>query len=55
MIILTTTFNCEQFIERCLLSIMGQKFKDFICYITDDLSTDKTREIIKRTDRKSVV
>ena len=49
MIILTTTFNCEKFIERCLLSIMSQKFKDFTCYITDDMSTDKTVEIVKST------
>jgi glycosyltransferase involved in cell wall biosynthesis len=28
---------------------MGQRFKDFTCYITDDLSTDNTVEIIKKT------
>ena len=47
MTILTTTYNCENYIERCLLSIMSQRFKDFKCYITDDLSTDKTRDKIK--------
>ena len=47
MTILTTTYNCENYIERCLFSIMGQRFKDFKCYITDDLSTDRTREKIK--------
>ena len=35
--------------ERSLLSIMSQRFKDFTCYITDDLSTDNTREVIKKT------
>ena len=49
MIILTTTYNCEKFIERSLLSIMTQKFKDFKCYITDDLSTDNTVNLIKKT------
>lgn len=49
MIILTTTYNCEQYVERSLLSIMGQRYKDFKCYITDDLSTDNTRDIIKKT------
>jgi len=49
MIILTTTYNCEQYVERSLLSIMSQKFKDFTCYITDDISTDNTVEIIKKT------
>ena len=47
MVILTTTYNCENFIERSIYSIMSQKFKDFTCYITDDLSTDKTVEKIK--------
>lgn len=49
MIILTTSYNCEKFIEKCLLTIMSQRFKDFTCYITDDLSTDNTVEIIKKT------
>lgn len=49
MIILTTTYNCENFVERSLLTIMTQRFKDFKCYITDDMSTDKTVDIIKKT------
>ena len=49
MIILTTTYNCEKYVEKSLLSIMSQKFKDFTCYITDDMSTDNTVDIIKKT------
>ena len=49
MIILTTTYNCSSYVEKSLLSIMSQRFKDFTCYITDDLSTDNTREVIKKT------
>jgi len=49
MIILTTTYNCEQYIERCLLSMMSQKFKEFTCYITDDMSTDNTIKRVKET------
>jgi glycosyltransferase involved in cell wall biosynthesis len=48
MIILTTSYNCENFIEKSLMTIMTQRFKDFTCYITDDLSTDNTVEIIKK-------
>jgi glycosyltransferase involved in cell wall biosynthesis len=55
MIILTTAYNCENYIERCLFSLMGQKFKDFKCFITDDMSTDgtvnKVKEIIKDDPR----
>ena len=49
MIILTTSYNCEKFVEKSLLSIMGQRFKDFKCYITDDLSTDNTVDVIIKT------
>ena len=49
MVILTTTYNCENFVEKSLVSIMTQRFGDFKCYITDDLSTDNTVEIIKKT------
>jgi glycosyltransferase involved in cell wall biosynthesis len=47
MIILTTAYNCENYIERCLYSLMSQRFKDFKCYITDDMSTDGTVEKVK--------
>jgi glycosyltransferase involved in cell wall biosynthesis len=47
MIILTTLFNAEDYIEKCLGSIMGQTFKDFKCFITDDLSTDKSVELVR--------
>lgn len=49
MVILTTTYNCETFIERSILSVMSQRFKDFKCYITDDMSTDNTVKVIKET------
>lgn len=55
MTILTTAFNCEPFIERCLYSIMSQQFEDFTCYILDDISTDNTakkvEDIIKDDSR----
>lgn len=49
MIVLTTTYNCETFVEKSLLTIMSQRFKDFKCFITDDMSTDNTVDIIKKT------
>ena len=47
MVILTTTYNCEKFVQQSLLSIMSQNHKDFTCYITDDMSTDNTIGKIK--------
>jgi glycosyltransferase involved in cell wall biosynthesis len=55
MTILTTAYNCEPFIERSISSIMSQKFRDYKCYILDDLSTDNTvskiKESIKEDER----
>ena len=55
MTILTTAYNCEQYIEKCIYSLMSQRFKDFKCYITDDMSTDgtitKIKSIIKEDPR----
>ena len=42
MIILCGFYNAEKYIEKCLLSIMSQSYKDFTCYITHDLSTDNS-------------
>ena len=47
MIIVTTLYNCEDYIEQCLGSIKGQDFTDFKCYITDDISTDNSVKITK--------
>ena len=47
MVILTGFYNAENYVERSILSIMGQTYKDFKCYITHDMSTDKSVEKIK--------
>ena len=47
MIIVTTLYNAEKYIEKCIGSLMGQKLKNFTCYITDDLSTDNSIQITK--------
>ncbi len=55
MIIVTTLYNAEDYVERCLGSLMGQNYRDFVCYITDDISTDgsveKVKAMIKGDDR----
>ena len=47
MVIVTTAYNCQDYIEKCIGSLMGQNFTHFKCYITDDLSTDNTVNVIK--------
>ena len=55
MVILTGFYNAENYIERCLTTIMNQHYKDFTCYITHDHSTDNSvklvKEFIKNDDR----
>jgi glycosyltransferase involved in cell wall biosynthesis len=59
MIILTTTFNCQDYIEKCLFSLMIQTHSNFRCFITDDLSTDNTvnkiKNFIKNDDRFTLI
>lgn len=51
--VFTPTYNQENYIEACIKGIVSQKtnFK-FKLLISDDASTDSTREIIKRYQKK---
>ena len=44
---MTTLFNAQFYIKRCIESVKMQTIKDFKMIITDDLSTDSSREIVK--------
>jgi len=48
IVVVTTLYNAERYVEMCLFSIATQTFKDFVCYITDDLSTDNSVELVKK-------
>lgn len=45
LIIGTTLYNSANIVERTLSSIMSQTYKNFVCYVTDDLSTDNSADI----------
>jgi len=47
--IIIPTYNSEKFIKNCLNSILKQTFKDFIVFIADGGSTDRTLEILNNT------
>lgn len=47
IIILTTLYNAAEYVEKCIGSIMGQNHVDFKCYITDDISTDNSVNLVK--------
>lgn len=44
--IVIPVFNLEKYIEKCILSIINQKYKIFELIIVDDGSTDKSLEIV---------
>ncbi len=45
--IIIPAYNVENYIAKCLFSIIKQSFKDFEIIIVDDGATDHTNEIIK--------
>ena len=45
--ILLASYNGEKYIAQQLQSIMDQTYQDFMCYVRDDGSSDKTVEIVK--------
>jgi len=46
--IISTGYNCQEYVEQALVSVLYQTFPSFLHIITDDGSTDKTPEILKR-------
>lgn len=40
-------YNAEKYIERCLMSVLTQKYDNFHIILTNDASTDKSDEIIQ--------
>ena len=50
--IITVVKNAEQTIEKCILSVLNQKYDNIEYIILDGGSTDKTTEIIKKYKKK---
>ena len=53
--VILPAYNCEQFIRETLESIVKQSFKDFVCYVIDDGSTDDTANVIRSFSDKRIV
>lgn len=45
IIVLTTIYNCDKYLNKCLDSIKSQNYKNWVCYLLNDLSTDRSKEI----------
>ena len=48
LVIVSTFWNSEKFIEDCITSIKNQYFTNYVAYFIDDMSTDNSYEIAKR-------
>lgn len=48
MKILMGFYNAEKYIQRSILSVMTQSYKDYTCYITSDKSTDNSVNLVKQ-------
>lgn len=46
--IITTVYNAEKYIEKCINSVLSQDYNDWEMFIIDDGSTDNTSNIIKK-------
>lgn len=46
--LITVVFNCEDFIEQCILSVLAQDYQELEYIILDGKSTDRTPLIIKK-------
>ena len=50
--IIVLTFNSERYIDRCLSSLIEQRWNDFEVLVVDGGSTDATREIVQKFDHR---
>lgn len=50
--IIIPVYNAEQYVARCLDSVMEQTFKNYNVIIVDDGSTDRSLEIIKKYEKQ---
>lgn len=46
--IIIPNYNNEKWLDKCLSSIQNQTFKDYEVVIVDDMSTDSSKDIIKK-------
>ena len=50
--IIVPVYNAEQFLERCIKSLIGQTYKNFEVIFINDGSTDRTENIVYKYKEK---
>ena len=41
-------YNCSAWIQKCIKSVKRQKYKNFKCFLIDDMSTDGSSDVVKK-------
>ncbi len=52
--IIVPLYNAEQFLDKCINSILDQSFKDFECILVNDGSTDQSERICKKYEKEDL-
>ena len=51
--IIVPFYNCEKWIGKCIDSIKNQDYRNFHCYLIDDMSTDNSKQVaLAKIDEK---
>jgi glycosyltransferase involved in cell wall biosynthesis len=50
--VIVPVYNAEEYLDRCIESIVNQTFADFECILVDDCSKDKSYEICEEIAKK---
>ena len=50
--IIIPVYNNEQYIEKCIQSVLNQTFENFEVIVINDGSTDKSGEILEKLNRE---
>lgn len=52
--VVTTAYNIEAYIKKCLMSLVGQTYEDIEIIVINDCSTDKTIDIVDMFDDERI-
>ena len=47
-IIVILCYNCQDYIQECIESVINQKYENYEVIIIDDNSADETQKVIKK-------
>lgn len=54
IVVITPVYNAENYIERCIQSVLAQDYSNYKMIVIDDCSTDNTHEIAKKYTGRNV-